>query len=378
MKYLISILMFSSFLFSDNINLNLKDFAQLVSNHNRVNIIVDNSIESNNFTFYIHETNNLYLLSAFKKMLELKGLILTYDKKNKFYFIKEKEEAKKLLRTIKLKSLTYEDIKQVLEQFNDMRFSYISNTNTVMFIANYKDYIALKNVITQNDLIPKQYNIKITVVESNLNDTKDRGMEISSYTSKQDGSFQYFINLLTNSSFPATSLFNGSTTGLYASLRYLNDLGVSSIKSSPSMLIQSGKPITFNAVENVPYLTSSSSVNGASQSETQQVDYKDVGLKINLVPQVVNDIIYIDLTFSIENFIDKSSLTPSSSKRYLKNSFQLKKGQILVLSGFVQEEKSGSSIGIPFLMKVPYIGQVFRYDRDISIKKSLSILIEVL
>ncbi|MBL1245054.1 MAG: hypothetical protein COA39_011850 [Sulfurimonas sp.] len=378
MKHLFLIFIFSSLLFSESINLNLKQFAQLVSSHNRVNIIVDNSIKSDKFSFYLHDSSSASLLPAFKRMLELKELFLTYDSKNKFYYIHKKKENKKTLHTIKLNTLTFDDVKLILEQYEDMKFSYISNTNTVMFISNYSDYISLKNVISINDILPNQLQIKITVVESNLDNAKDRGFEISSYSTKQDGSFQYFINLLTNTATSPTSLFTSASTGLYASLKYLDDIGVSNIKSSPFMLIQSGKSISFASVENVPYLTTSASVTGASSSKTEQVSYKDVGLKINLLPKIVNNIIFIDLTFSMESFIDKTSLTPSFSKQFLKNSFQLKKGQVLVLSGFNQEENSKSTIGIPFLMKLPYLGQVFRYDRDIKKNKSLSIMIEVM
>ncbi len=377
MRYLFLIFLSIS-LYADNIELNLRQFAELVSSQNRVNIIVDNEIQSNNFSFYLQSNKNSVLLPAFRRMLELKKLVLVYDSKNHFYYIHEKKEYRKTIHTVKLKSLSFEDIKPILEQYKDLKYSYLSNTNTIVLVCSSVQFRQLSKLIKLNDVIPKQFQVKITIVETNLNDSKERGIQISSYSQKQQGNFQYFIDLFTNSSSVASTVFNGSQFGFNAALRYLDDIGVSKVKSSPFMLVQSGSKISFDAVENVPYLTSSSTVKGASESKSQSVQYKDVGLKINLLPRVVNDIVYVSLDFAMESFIDKSSLTPTSSKRSLVNDFQLKKGQLLVLSGFQQVESSTSTIGIPILMKIPFLGQMFSYDRDIHTNKSLSIVIEIL
>ncbi|MDO8609259.1 MAG: type II and III secretion system protein, partial [bacterium] len=163
--------------------------------------------------------------------------------------------------------------------------------------------------------------------------------------------------MITSPSSARTNVFP-SNFGFTASLNYLDSIGVSNIKSSPSLTVQSGKEIYFSAGQNIPYMTSSASVNGASQSATQNVQYKDVGLSVRLTPNLINDIVFIDLKFIMESLLDKSSLTPSTAKRELDNSFQLKKRQVIVLSGLVQTETSTSTIGIPLLMKLPYIGQI--------------------
>ena len=97
-----------------------------------------------------------------------------------------------------------------------------------------------------------------------------------------------------------------------------------------------------------------------------------------MLPTLIDGIVFIDLSFTIESILDKSSLTPTTAKREIRNSFQLKKGQLLVLSGLVQEEKSKTTVGVPVLMKMPYIGQMFRYDIDNNTKKSLSVMIEII
>jgi len=316
-------------------------------------------------------------------MLSLKKLKLIYDKKNNFYYIdKVKIYKKKLpekhLYTIKLDTLIFDNIKFMLDLYKDIKYSYISNTNTIVLFSTKKIYDEIKNVISKNDNKREQFQLKITVIETNLDDTKEKGVQIKSYLQKNDSSnINYFVNLITMPQTATNNIFK-SSLGFSASLKFLNTLGVSSLKSSPTMTVQSGKKIYFSSVQNIPYLSSKSSVNGASQSSSQQVTYKDVGLKIDMVPTLINNVVFIDLNFTIESILDKTSLTPTIAKREIKNSFQLKKGQLLVLSGLVQEEKTKSTIGIPILMKMPYIGQMFRYDIDNKTKKSLSVLIEII
>jgi general secretion pathway protein D len=247
-----------------------------------------------------------------------------------------------------------------------------------MIYSNEYDYKQVLSVISVNDKIPEQFKLKITVIETNLDESKERGLEISSFVQDKTSDFQYFVNLLTLPTGSTSNLFVGATSAITSSIRFLDSIGVSNIESSPFVTVQSGKDIYFSAVENIPYLNSRSSVEGASSSTVQEITYKDVGLKITLSPIIVNETVFIDLDFIIENITDKTSLTPSTSKRVLKSSFQLIKGQKLLLSGINQKEKSKSTYGIPVFMKLPYLGDLFKFDIDRSINKSLSIMIEII
>lgn len=381
MKYLIIISILLTSLYSRNIELNLKQFAELVSSQHMISIVLDDSIKSDNFAFFIQRHNYKILLPAFKKMLSLKKLKLHYDKEHNFYYIDKllpPQELKKYLYTIKLDTLVYDDLKPILEQFEDLKYSYIKNSNSIMLYTTKKLYSDLYKIISNNDDVLEQFQLKITVIETNLKNAKERGVEINTYTQKTSGDLQFFLNLITMPLTAETNIFSNSISGFTASLNFLDSLGVTNITASPSMTVQSGKNIYFSSVENIPYLVSNSSVTGASQSNTEQIVYKDVGLKVNLTPNLINDIVFIDLKFTIETLIGESSKTPTTAKRELNNSFQLKRGQILVLSGLDNVEKSNSTYGIPLLMKLPYIGQIFRFDTETKTKKSLSIMIEII
>ncbi|MDO8609258.1 MAG: hypothetical protein Q7R95_01800 [bacterium] len=166
MKKLMLFILLTFSAFAQNIELNLKQFAELVSSQHMVNIIIEDEIQEENFSFFVQQDENKILLPAFKKMLVLKKLNLIYDEINNFYFIeavKPPLDAIKTLHTIKLDTLVFDDVKLILEQFKDIKYSYIKNSNTIMFICNSADYTELAKVITANDDIKEQFQIKITI-----------------------------------------------------------------------------------------------------------------------------------------------------------------------------------------------------------------------
>jgi len=363
-------------LYCDSIEMNLKDFARLVSSQHHVNIIVDDDIKVNKFSFFVQNNKSIILLQAFKRMLELKKLKLIYDRTNKFYYIRKPLEYRNHTYIIKLRSLLFKDIEPFLNSFKDLQYSYISTSNTVILICNSIIYRSIDRVIKNSDFIPPQFKLKITVIEVDNSIVKKRGVDISSYVKKSSSNVGYFINLLTLPQNNAPNVFE-SSFGISATLKFLDDLGVSKIESSPTVTVQSGKKVFFSSVRNIPYQVQTSSINGASESKVNSVSYKDIGLKVDLLPRVVDDTIFIDLKFIIESIINQSA-TPTTSKRELNNSFQLKKGQVLVLSGLVLKEDSKSTYGVPVLMNMPYLGKMFSFDVKNHSVKTLSILIEVL
>jgi general secretion pathway protein D len=378
LKILIFLTFLYSLLLSDSIELNLKQFAELVSNQHKINILINDDVKSSNYSFYLYNNKSRILLSAFRKMLELKKLQLNFDQRNNFYYIDKIKKKKHHLRTIHLDTLVYKDFEPILANFKDIKYSYLKNTNSIVINSTKADFKEIKEIVKENDSKRDQFLLKITVVETNLRDVKERGVNLNLYTQSLSGDNQYFIDLITAPFNAQKNIFESSKVGLSASLKFLDDNGFSRIEASPFQLVQSGKEIKFSAVENIPYKSSSSEVNGASQSNTEQITYKDVGLKVTVLPNKINDVVYIDLDFVIETILDKTSLTPSTAKRTLKNSFQLRAGQLLVLSGLIQNVKDKSIVGVPLLKDIPWLGYFFSYENINNTQRSLSLMIEII
>ena len=134
-KIILICLTIITFGFSDSIELNLTDFSIYASEENNVNILIDESLSDKNFVFTISDKNDYYL-PAFEKALSIHNLELI--KTNKIYYVREIgtyiEKAK--YRALKLNFVNYEDIKNFLDVYKDIKFEFIQTSKILMIYSN--------------------------------------------------------------------------------------------------------------------------------------------------------------------------------------------------------------------------------------------------
>lgn len=377
----------------------LREFALNVASYNKVNILIQESIDDEKVTFMVGDKDNSIYLPAFKKMLFLKGFDFKEDKKNNFYFIekipeKEKEEKKEPepikddYHMVTLKNDVFNDVESLLK-IHEAKYSYISSTNSVSFFCKPEHSAHLLKTISSLDIENKQVQFKITVLETNLNDVKDRGANISAYMqtvtqNNSDGdalnqSYNYFLNLITMPYSASSNVLENSKSGFYGVLKYLNQNGFTEIKNSPVVTASSNKEVSFTSGKNVPFRVGTSSYASASTSSTSSYQYRDVGLKLILKPIILKETIGFDLLLTLED-IETSSTTDmlSTSKKELKSFYNLKKGEILVLSGINKETQLDSSFGVPVLKDIFILGELFKYESKSTTSSVITITIEVL
>ena len=397
-KCLLLLLLLNS-LYAEKIEMPLREFASMVATQNKVNILIQESINEEKTTFMVGDKDNSIYLPAFKKMLFLKGFDLKEDKKNNFYFIEKipepKEEIKKEPEPIKdefhhitLKNDVFNDVENLLK-VHESKYSYIASTNAVTFTCKPDLCPHILKSIASLDVENKQVQFKITVLETNLNDVKDRGTNISAYmqtvsNKNADGdamnqSYNYFLNLITMPYTASSNVLENSKSGFYGVLRYLNQNGFTEIKNSPVVTASSNKEVSFTSGKNVPFKVGTSSYASASTSSTSSYQYRDVGLKIVLKPIILDNNINFDLLLTLEE-IETSATTDmlSTSKKELKSSYKLKKGELLVLSGINKETQLDSSFGVPVLKDVFILGELFKFESKSKTSSVITITIEVL
>ncbi|KIM03139.1 MAG: hypothetical protein KU29_12625 [Sulfurovum sp. FS06-10] len=399
-KLFLCLLLISS-VYADKIEVPLREFASIVATQNKVNILIQESVDEEKATFLVGDKDNSIYLPAFKKMLFLKGFDFKEDKKNNFYYIekipeKEKEEKKEpepikdLFHSMTLKNIVFEDIENLLK-LHASTYSYIKSTNTVAFFCKPEFLPQLTHQIESLDVSFPQVQFKLTILETNLNDLKDRGVNLSAYmqtvtptttdadTVAQTQSFNYFLNLITMPYTASSNVVETSKTGLYGVLKYLNQEGFTEIKNSPIVTARSHAEASFSSGQNVPYIVQSSSFTQASSTKNDSYQYKDVGLKIVLKPIIIGNDINFDLTLTLEDILSGlDTKTPITSKKELKSSYTLKKGELLVLSGINKETQLDSSFGIPVLKDIFIVGELFKFESKSKTSSVITITIEVL
>ena len=375
-KILILTLCVISFSKAEMIYTDLVNFAQLASISNNIAIVTDDSIDGNYYYFiYQHDTN--LTLSMFRKMLESKGLFLY--KKDNFYYITDKKLPDYDLRRIDLSNYVVEDVRRIMANF-ELNATYSTTSNSVFFRADDVAYEQINQAVASIDKPLEQVEFKLTITETNLKDIKDRGAKLQSLLKPLNhGDLAYYINLITSPYTTNSNVVRNDSEGFFGVLNFLDTNGLTKIISSPFLTAKNHTEVNFSAVQNIPYLVQNSQTSATQTTTQNSYEYKDVGLKITLKPVILKDHVDFDLHLILEDLLSSSNtLTPITSKKELKSSYSLKRGDILVLSGINKTTTQKQRNGIPILKDIFILKYLFSVEQDQDINSVVTLTIQVI
>jgi general secretion pathway protein D len=363
-----------------DIKLSLEDYASMVADMRKINIVVAGELQGSNINFLIGNSikDSKNYLEVFKTMLNKKDLKLI--NKGGYYYIDKKhiEGLKTSIRVVKPSNLIEKEFVNLCTLL-DLNCTYFKNSNTFMFSATDQKFKEFNSLLSSIDKRPGQIKLKITILETNNQDIKTREIELNSILQEigETANFKYFFNLITLPYSVSSNIAEGTKQSFYAVLKMLDEKGLTKVESSPILTAQHNKKITFKSADNIPYKTASSSVEDAKTSNTENIEYKDVGLQIELTPTINRGDVYIDLNLVSEE-VTNASITPTTSKKELTNSFRLKRGELLVLSGINKDTVIQNNVEVPLLSKVPIAGDLFKWRNSTNKKSVTTLTIEVL
>lgn len=152
--------------------------------------------------------------------------------------------------------------------------------------------------------------------------------------------------------------------GIGAVLKALTEKQLAKILAEPNLLVKSGQDGRFLAGQRYPV----SVVVGYGAVSTTEINYIDVGVKINFKPEVLDSGL-IALAIDPAEVSNITGFLPSNGypiidSREVRTSVQLKDGESLVLAGLLQEETIKSMSKIPFAGDIPILGALFRSTKD--------------
>ena len=172
----ISFLLISNFLKAETLEMNLVTFATYASQENGINILISDELKEENIVFLVNGKQS-YLLSAFRKALQLRGLQLA--KTDDFYYVEPKtiyKETQKY-RAIKLNFVKFEDIVNFLNIYDTkIKFEFIKTSKTLLIKSNKEEFQSIYQMIKSVDNLPMQLKLKITILDTNVDKLVEKGI----------------------------------------------------------------------------------------------------------------------------------------------------------------------------------------------------------
>ena len=150
--------------------------------------------------------------------------------------------------------------------------------------------------------------------------------------------------------------------------RAMQNTGEANILSTPNLLTLDNQSASILVGKTVPFVTGQYVTSGSNGSSNpfQTIEREDVGLKLNIRPQIseggaVKLDIYQEVS-SIDESRSNATTGIVTNKRAIDTSVLIDDGQIIVLGGLLEDNVTLTSNSVPGLGSLPVIGSLFRYD----------------
>jgi MSHA biogenesis protein MshL len=250
----------------------------------------------------------------------------------------------------------------------------------------------------------KQVMIETTVVEVELNDESQSGINWSALAS--DGSFslsQVFNGTSTASTTAGLVSITGSSISkdwsLGSTLKLLERFGNSRVLSSPKMVGINNQQTLLKVVKNLVYFSVQAQViagmtgQAATRAYTTTPITVPVGLVMNILPSISesNEITLVvrptistlsgyapdpnpDLVDPAGKRID--NLVPIVQEREMESVLKLNDGQVAILGGLIQDTVEGEDTGVPGMMSESITGYLFGQKNRAKHKSELIIFLK--
>lgn len=375
--YILIILIFSS-LYSNAGLITLQELSLIVSQSNKINILIDPKIDiKRNFYFYDDFNKNL-TKQSFQFIIENNGLILKYLG-DVYYITEDKNDTQ--YDHIKYRNITTDDVKKISE-FYKLDITFLGDSEIIVKYKDENKFLSFKKYLSKISS-PKHVYLEGEIIAVNETKLNDIGIDFASISSKvfQVGSFDLgLITNVNNNDFIQQIIATRSTISnplqlgdISSFISFLKDTGTSTVVTRPNMLIMDGKESVFKAGKQIRIVDSSTeSIRDSGEYSSKQYQMLDVGLTLKCKAQIVEDKASLQFQFVVS---DLAEYKPSLDELIIDNktytsTFNIVDGEEIVLAGLTSEMDIKSKSGLPFFSDIPLLGRLFEHESNTKQKIS--------
>jgi type II secretion system protein D len=276
--------------------------------------------------------------------------------------------------------------------------------NAILVVGRKEEIEKVNSLLDKLDRKPAQVYLATIIGQLTLGDGYNFGIDLLGAQNDSDGTGNDFIggNLNTNrNSFTdmrqnlrsvlSTTSTTASGLNLYGQIGdsleiYLNALETTNrfkVLSRPSVFALNNKKATITSGSQIPVPAQTvQNLNaGTNNAVTTTIDFRDVVLKLEVVP-LINDDGEVNLTISQindtvtgERIVGANSV-PIIGTEQVVTSVTIRDRNTIVLGGLISETTDKTNAGTPFLSRVPGVGNLFKQRKDSTTRKELIIFIQ--
>jgi general secretion pathway protein D len=151
------------------------------------------------------------------------------------------------------------------------------------------------------------------------------------------------------------------------------------VLSAPSLLTADNEEAMIVVGQNVPFVGSAAANAGLPGQIFNQVDRQNVGITLDVVPQVSEgDYVKLDLYEEVSNVVGStanSPLGPTTTIRSASTSVLVENHRTAVIGGLLASNDNINNQGVPYLSNLPVVGNLFSFKSSDKQKQNLLVFL---
>lgn len=375
MKQIVAMFVYLTLQFSnlqaDMVDIKLKEFISMVSNHFDKTVLLDKELDYDMTLINTKNITNITYFSMVKDILDNNDLVLI-SKKN-YYYIKRKDTYNEVLNIAQVLPNVVEKLAKVygveITRYKDNNYivTYKNKHKFMQFKRmckklSYADTLKITGEIYKlNNSKLKENDIDISLVINSLNQPASTSIDM---TQKGLVGFDY----------------KNKNTSVFGFIKFLESNGYLDVVTRPNFLTISGQKAVFKSGYTYRQAqTQTDNLNTQTPLSTTTYSDEDIGLNIFLTPTLYSDgKVKIDLEIA-----DTSLSAIDENKNIVKSQFEyishliIELNKEIVIAGVDVLHKEKTESKVPFLGDIYGIGYFFRSDSDNEQKSVIVIRLKV-
>lgn len=237
----------------------------------------------------------------------------------------------------------------VLTRVYGVRVEVDERQRSLLIFVKQEDWPLVKSVVAELDKPRPQVMFEAEILEVNQYMTQSLGIDYR----------ELFSFNLTEGT-PVGILKPGDFTRAPLSIKIGIDLlkttGSATVLARPRIATMDGVEARLNATQTTPVVTS-------GQNGAVTVNNVTTGITLRFLPKVSPDLMTIESSLSINVSTPTGTTTqgvPQYSSREANTSVRVRNGEAIVIGGLIEKRETSATKGIPGVMDIPILGELFK------------------
>ncbi len=260
---------------------------------------------------------------------------------------------------------------------------WVKSTNSLLISSSPDHLDEIQQLIQSVDVPQKQVFIEVLVVETTIKNGLEFGVNWSVSSKESTPKLSNLEKGLNLGIIGDVIMHKGlSFLSLGALVSALEQDQDAQIVLNQKIITQDNQNSKIFVGDTIPFAGSKTEINGANQSTTSNIEYRDIGVSLSITPLIgEEDIITLDISEEITeatpHLIGSNAAIQGiqTTKTQMATKAHVPNQNFLILTGMVRNKQVNQKSSIPCLGAIPLIGNLFGSTEKTNEKRHITIFV---